>query len=107
MTSKLLWCRFPDDAVIFDSFVERAITVLQWVDPALRQVNNQLGSAPSDPGRIDEMVSYYVRYQTLVFTLYRYYSSKLNQLCASYPDPNRCPHPLRLFDRFLWGLGGP
>jgi hypothetical protein len=48
-TSKLLWCRFPDDIVIYDSFVERAVTVLQHIDSSINNLTPKpiLGSPPN------------------------------------------------------------
>jgi hypothetical protein len=43
-TSKLLWCAFPDDIVIYDSFVLRAITVLQWCDEELSSWDKGISS---------------------------------------------------------------
>lgn len=31
-TSKLLWCLYPDDIVIYDAFVHRTLVVMQFID---------------------------------------------------------------------------
>ena len=107
--SKLLWCRFPDEFVIYDSFVERSITVLQWLDACLEDMPFELGVLPKIRRKsdVEKIVEYYMRYQGLVYKLYQNYHAQINALCETYPSSVRCPHNIRLFDRFLLGLGNP
>lgn len=44
-TSKLLWCIYPDAIVIYDSFVERALVVMQCLDRELSKFP-RIGVAP-------------------------------------------------------------
>ena len=105
-TSKLLWCRFPDDIVIYDSFVERAVTVLQHIDPAIMNMP-KLGPPPRLSSNVNGAIDYYMRYQDLVYALFKHYEPHLQGLSKSNPNPQRNPHLLRLFDRFLLRLGTP
>jgi hypothetical protein len=45
-TSKLLWCLYPESIVIYDSFVHRALVVMQCIDSDLSGFP-RIGTAPT------------------------------------------------------------
>ncbi|WP_448207566.1 hypothetical protein [Azospirillum sp. sgz302134] len=107
--SKLLWCRFPNEIVIYDSFVERAICVLQWLDDAAVGSKYYL-PAPvrvDSKNKVNNAADYYREYQGLIYSMFMKYRPILEELCLGHPCTRRCPYLIRLFDRFLWGLGNP
>ena len=69
-TSKLLWCVYPKDVVIYDSFVHRALIVLQSIDDDLKQLP-KVGWQPSlkSASDIESAVEHYMRYQNMVWCL--------------------------------------
>jgi hypothetical protein len=105
-TSKLLWCAFPDDIVIYDSFVERAIVVLQSFDDDLYRLP-RLGKKPtiSSTADIRGMVDYYSRYQTMVFTLFKKNQPVLSKLRKEHGETY--PHNIRILDNILWLASKP
>ncbi len=82
LTSKALWCCYPDDVPILDSCAERSLRVLA----RLLQIEIQ----PSEP-RYEQFVDAW-------FQAYRRVEGSI-VLRASYP------YKVRYFDRFLWWLG--
>lgn len=100
-TSKLLWCAFPDDIVIYDSFVERAIIVLQWYDEELSKLP-RLGNIPplKSAEDIQELTNYYNRYQNMVYCLFQQNRTILDELRQETKETYL--HDIRIFDKILW-----
>ena len=105
-TSKLLWCSFPDDVVIYDSFIERFIIVMQWFEESLVDLP-RLGNSPNlySAKDIPQIVNYYLRYQDRVYRLFQKYSTMLKQLRVE--NNEEYPHDLRIFDKILWITSNP
>lgn len=104
-TSKLLWCIFPNDVVIYDSFVERTIIILQKLENDLLDIKN-LGSKPNSKNE-EEMINYYFRYYTLINKLYIKYLSIIEAGSNSYKKKYNIEYPykIRIIDKLLWMLG--
>lgn len=103
-TSKLLWCVYPDDVAIYDSFVERTIIVMQWLDADLSKLP-RLGNVPNlkSSDDIPNMVSYYNNYQNMIKVLFNKSKPAFNQLRNEYNE--LYPHDIRIFDKILWIIG--
>jgi len=105
-TSKLLWCLYPNDVVMYDSFVHRALLVLQRIDSTLT-VLPRIGDPPrvrveSD---IDSLAEHYMNYQGMVHTLMRVHAGLLKDLRERTGE--RYPYDLRIVDKVLWMIGSP
>jgi hypothetical protein len=100
-SSKLLWCKYPADFIIFDAFVERAIIVMQWFDDHLVHLP-RLGAPPKSitPKNISEYIDFYMRYNEMVFRLFVYTSDTLNECRTATNEPY--PYDIRIFDKILW-----
>lgn len=103
-TSKLLWCLYPRDIVIYDAFVHRALVVLQCVDPDLAGTE-RIGAAPkiNAPTHIDPAVAGYMRYQALVGKLLTVHTPTLNELRLKHKE--QYPYDIRIVDKLLWMIG--
>ncbi|HHC7385313.1 hypothetical protein [Vibrio parahaemolyticus] len=104
--SKLLWCSFPDDIVIYDSFVERALVVLQ---PLLPELHNypRIGEStkPKNKNDIPLITSFYIRYCAMVYEIFVLHEKQLHQLREVHSE--QYPHDIRIIDKALWILGSP
>ncbi len=105
-TSKLLWCMYPDDVVIYDSFVERALVVMQRLDERLAGFP-RIGIAPrvQKEGDVVLATSHYMNYQSMVRSIYSQNLSVLNELRDNYHE--KYPHDIRIIDKLLWMIGNP
>lgn len=103
-SSKILWCRYPHDVAIYDSFVEKTLTVLQWLDGALIDLP-RLGSRPEVRAEedLEDVIGFYGRYERQVRCLLRQYESQMKELRdktgANYP------YDIRILDKLLWLAG--
>jgi hypothetical protein len=103
-TSKLLWCLYPRDIVIYDTFVHRTLVTLQCIDTDLAGTA-RIGAAPEIKTEADLKlaVDAYMRYQGLVRKLLRVHQPALDKLrhdCeVSYP------YDIRIVDKLLWMIG--
>lgn len=101
-TSKLLWCMYPNDIVIYDAFVARAILILQCLDKDLVSMGRfHVPPQKSDDSR--PMTNYYLSYSNLVTTLFNKHKHVLTELRKS--NPNDYTYDLRIFDKLLWMMG--
>jgi hypothetical protein len=100
-TSKLLWCIFPEKVILYDSFVERAIKVLQHLEPELK--NPSLGMRPKEK---EGIIQYYFNYSELVNCLYQKYLPLLEELEKTV-EPNPDIYRIMVWDKLLWILGNP
>jgi hypothetical protein len=101
-TSKLLWCIYPKDVILFDSFVLRAITVLMYLEPEFHGYK-KIGKRPDEK---ESIIKYYIDYYEIVNTLYNKYTPILKEMETikpSGPDVYR----IRVWDKLLWMLGNP
>ncbi len=105
-TSKLLWCIYPDQIVLYDSFVERTLIVMQGLDVELARFT-RLGNPPSVKVKADisSAVAYYMNYQDMVRHLFAANVATLRQLRKQHNESY--PHDIRIFDKLLWMIGNP
>lgn len=101
-TSKLLWCMYPNDIVIYDAFVARALLILQCLDKDLASMA-RFEIPPQKSDDSTRMTNYYISYSNLVTTLFNKHKHVLTELRTSYP--NDYPYDLRIFDKLLWMMG--
>ena len=101
-TSKLLWCMYPNDIVIYDAFVARAILILQCLDKDLASMA-RLDIPPQKSDDSTTMTNYYITYSNLVTTLFNKHKHVLSELRTS--NPNDYKYDLRIFDKLLWMMG--
>ncbi len=105
-TSKLLWCVFPNDVVLYDSFVEKAITVLQCLDPDLASYPRiSKVSKPNTEKDIYLITDYYINYQNIVKFILRKNQSLISGLKNDYGIDY--DYDIRIIDRLLWLMGNP
>jgi len=100
-TSKLLWCKYPADFVIFDSFVERSIIVMQWFNDELAEMT-RIGAPPKAiTGRNhDEYIDFYMRFSQMVYALFMQACSTLVECREA--TKQSYPYDIRIFDKILW-----
>jgi hypothetical protein len=105
-TSKLLWCSFPDNIVIYDAFVERALVILQGVTSYLADMP-RIKTSPviKTTNDIDIAVNYYLNYQGMVLAIVTEHQKQLNELRSKHNETY--PHDIRIIDKLLWMLGNP
>lgn len=114
-TSKLLWCIYPHDIVIYDAFVHRALTVMQCIDDDLSGFKTKIGRmrAGSDP---KTLVGHYIIYQSLVRHLSVKHADLLAELRLRKADVLREKNwsferdihsDIRIIDKLLWMIGDP
>lgn len=103
-TSKLLWCLYPSDVVIYDAFVHRALVTLQCVDPDL-EGTERIGRAPMIKvlADIDPAVVTYMRYQSLVRKLLAVHTPTLAELRRKHKE--KYQYDIRIVDKLLWMIG--
>lgn len=103
-TSKILWCRFPADIVIYDAFVERVLTVLQWIEPALTG-EPRLGRRPKMTHARDTggVADYYQTYENQVRRLLARYQDQFDGL--RHETGVNYPYDIRILDKMLWRMG--
>lgn len=76
-TSKLLWCLYPRDIVIYDAFVQNTLTVMQCIDGDLSSFKVKIGKPPT-PGATIEVKN---DYPENAKNHYMAYSSMVRKLC--------------------------
>ncbi len=105
-TSKLLWCIYPDEVVICDSFVWRALVVMQCFDKELASFR-RIGVAPkvARKSEIASAVEYYMNFQDMVRRIFERNSDTLNELKEKHKETY--PHDIRIIDKLLWMIGNP
>jgi hypothetical protein len=103
-TSKLLWCAFPKDFVIYDEFVYRALVVLQCVDDDLSTFS-RIGVAPQikNLSNIDAAVQFYMNYQAMVKHLQTMHQRDLDKLRKTHKEKYK--YDIRIIDKLLWMIG--
>lgn len=103
-TSKLLWCIYPDNIVIYDAFVHRALTVMQSIDPVLVD-SPRIGNPPvvGDGNDIEAAADYYMRYQAMVRRLFEFHGQHMAGLRVQHNE--QYPHDIRIVDKLLWMIG--
>ena len=103
-TSKLLWCIYPQNFVIYDAFVHRTLVVLQCLDDDLASFP-RIGSAPEIKSRldIDRAVQYYMNYQAMVQQLKTKHQATLDELRTKYKE--QYAYDIRIIDKLLWMIG--
>ena len=98
-TSKLLWCIYPNDFVIYDSFVWRALVVMQSLD-------SELASFPRiGKSDIKSAVEHYMRCQDMVRHISERNSGTLKELREKHKEVYQ--HDIRIIDQLLWRVGNP
>lgn len=103
-TSKLLWCAYPDQIVIYDAYLGRTMAVLQCLDVDLAKLPriNYPPSVKSEKD-IDLLVNFYMNYQNMVKVLVRKYQDTINALKNEYKSNYK--YDLRIMDKILWLMG--
>ncbi|MDD2662528.1 MAG: hypothetical protein PHD19_02090 [Dechloromonas sp.] len=104
-TSKLLWCLYPNDIAIYDSFVHRSLTVLQSLEPALSSLK-PLTNAPriDSEAKIGAAGDYYGNYLAMIKRLQDENLAFLNEQSQS---RDKQPPDIRIIDKILWMIGDP
>ena len=105
-TSKLLWCIYPDEVVIYDSFVWRALVVMQCLDTELANFP-RIGVARKVAYESDTAlaVKHYMNCQDMVKHICERYIDTLNELREKHKEAY--PHDIRIIDKLLWMIGNP
>lgn len=105
-TSKLLWCIYPDNIVIYDSFVERALVVMQCFDRELSKFP-RIDVTPKVTRETDiaSATNYYMNYQGMVKNIYERNIKILNELRNKHEETY--PYDIRIVDKLLWMVGNP
>lgn len=105
-TSKLLWCSFPNKIVIYDSFVERALVILQGVTSYLADMPRiKTSTTIKSHEDIDSVVTFYMNYQNMVIAILAEHQDQFNNLRKEHSETY--PHDIRIVDKLLWMLGNP
>ncbi len=97
-TSKLLWCVYPNDFVIYDAFVHRTLVVLQCLKGSLGSFP-RIGTAPQlrSASDIDDAVAFYSNYQAMVKHLQAKHQVALNGLRKKHQETY--PYDVRIIDK--------
>ncbi|MDQ3819918.1 MAG: hypothetical protein M3362_19895, partial [Acidobacteriota bacterium] len=105
--SKLLWCIFPNEVVIYDKFVWQALVVMQCLDPELAsfpRIGNPPTSIKTESG-INLAVNHYMNYQDMVRHILQRNLPALRELRETRNETY--PHDIRIVDQTLWRIGNP
>ncbi|MEX3973557.1 hypothetical protein [Paraburkholderia caribensis] len=104
--SKLLWCLYPRQTVIYDDYVHSTIVVLQSIDRNLAGFP-RVGIAPRVYTKSDiELASkFYVNFQCIVKKLCAVHKPTLRQLRRRYQE--QYPYDIRVIDKLLWMISNP
>lgn len=105
-TSKLLWCMYPETVVIYDTFVHRALVVLQCIDDDLAGFE-RIGVAPKiqKGSDIAFVTEHYMNYQSMVRRLLFVHAPLLRALRRRHKE--QYPYDIRILDKVLWMIGNP
>jgi hypothetical protein len=105
-TSKLLWCLYPDEIVIYDSFVHRTLTVMQCIDTDLAEYP-RIGETPTINNEQDIVPAthHYMNYQAMVQKLLRTHAQTIAELRLQ--NDESYPYDIRIMDKLLWMIGNP
>ncbi len=103
-TSKLLWCLYPQDIAIYDSFVHRTLLVLQHFDDDLATLSH-LGhpNRINNEDDIKRAASFYMTYQDMVKLLQEKHQPTLDNLRTLHGESY--PYDIRIVDKLLWIIG--
>lgn len=106
-SSKLLWCAYPEEGVIYDLYTSRAITVIQGLESSLVSLP-RLGPktrfiTKQGVPDFDQITAYYNRYSQLVHTLLQQYKTTIDQ--ALKEKSKEGLNHLRVLDKLLFLLG--
>jgi len=101
-TSKLLWCMYPHDIVIYDAFVARSILILQCLDKDLASLDRFV-TPPNKSDDSTPMTDYYISYSNLVMTLFNKHKDILAELRTTHAADYL--YDIRIFDKLLWMMG--
>lgn len=103
-TSKLLWCAYPDQIVIYDAFVGRSMSVLQCLDKDLAKLPRiDYPTRVKSEKDIELLANYYMNYQNMVKLLVIKYQDTINALKNEYKSKYK--YNLRIMDKILWLMG--
>lgn len=105
-TSKLLWCIYPNEVVIYDAFVKRTLVVMQCLDSELARFP-RIGVAPpvAHASNIASAVKHYMNYQDMVKNIFERNSALLSELREKHRETYL--HDIRIVDKLLWMIGNP
>jgi len=90
--------------VIYDSFVERAVTILQCLDEDLAKYP-RLNNPPDikTNNYLQLVTNYYINYQNIVKALLSKYQNTINKLKTDLKTDYN--YDLRIMDKTLWLMG--
>ncbi len=112
-TSKLLWCLYPHNIVIYDAFAHQAACVLQALDPGQLGAR-RIGNPPaisSDHGASRRRQhattpgEWYAHYYALVHRIHD--QSRDIRDAMKRESSVSYPYDIRITDKILWILGNP
>lgn len=100
LTSKYLWCKFPNNFPMYDRFAYRAVCNLQSIHPVLINLS-PVGR--ENPNGVEAVCAHYSRYRAHVMALTEHYTPLINEI----KQELNCNYPynLRIMDKILWSLG--
>lgn len=103
-TSKLLWCLYPDDIVIYDAFVHRTLVVMQCIDGDLSGFP-RIGPTPKIEKETDIEIAtvHYMNYQDMVRKLLSVHAKALSDLRRVNSETYQ--YDIRILDKLLWMIG--
>jgi len=103
-TSKLLWCLYPDDIVIYDTFVHRTLVVMQCIDNDLSGFP-RIGTTPKIEKETDIEIAtvHYMNYQDMVRKLLSVHAEALSDLRRVNSEAYQ--YDIRILDKLLWMIG--
>lgn len=103
-TSKLLWCLYPKEFVIYDAFVHRTLVVMQCIDSNLSEFP-RIGAAPAIKSEADIALAtaHYMNYQAMVRKLQSVHAKALSDLRQR--SNETYPYDIRIIDKLLWMIG--
>lgn len=88
ITSKALWCCYPDSIPLYDSYAKRALTVMGKLDRGAQNLSLSKGSDNE-----------YANFVAVWHYFYEQAQSSLDQLSTDYS------YKVRVFDKILWLIG--
>jgi hypothetical protein len=103
-TSKLLWCLYPEDIVIYDAFVHRTLVVMRCIDSDLSEFP-RIGAPPAIKSKADvaSATAHYMTYQAMVRKLQAVHAKALSDLRQC--NNETYPYDIRIIDKLLWMIG--
>lgn len=107
--TKVLWCVYPNRVIIYDSFVERSLTVLQCIEPCLMEMPRIKSRPKIGKGELENdlkrIVNFYANCKQMVSSILKQHQEQLNRLRKKHKI--EYPYDVRIIDKLLWMMGSP